>query len=789
MKRNNLILACSVFALATSALSMPAFAQQAAAADDGFGDEIIITAQKSAESLTRAPIAVSVVQQDALDRQGLVSADALVTTAPNLQLSQNGFAIRGIGSNNSFSGYSTVATQIDGIYDPSSQVLSMGLFDINAVEVLRGPQGTVYGRNATAGVVNLNTADPGTTRSFEGDIQLASREQIRVRAAVDLPVTDTFALRIAGFRQVDDGLDPKLGAQQRFGRTDLSGVRVTGLWEPTPTLSLRVSLNYGENKGTIPLAYLRSYNYYPNADLDYTGTDLRNGLFGQGVTVYDKQYNPGVETVQDNRVDLQYLAARSRLRWEATDSLSFTYLAGYSVLKDNGVSASTGVFSSQAIEGRTETWSHELNANFDIGRLSLIAGAYVYEDNQPSGARLIHAGNTAPFPFNNAFNVNGAKVIGTGNEISTISAVDVVNYASQVGSRSQALFGQAKYEIVDGLRITGGVRATWDQVYARNTQLVCFVGDTVTLDNISATSCPIPAFALTDDRNRDAAKFNKVNWKVGFDADLTQDILLYGTVSTGYRSGGLQSSSNPVAFRQYAPETVTNYEAGIRANLLDRRLFIGLTGYQMDYKDLQVSAIIVDPVQGPIPVTTNAAKARIRGVELETRFSPTPADHFSGYVSFLDTKFLSFPNAPDNLYSADTMYNIYGPALGYTVIPSATTDLSGNELPNAPRWSARVSYARDFTLAGGKLTPSVDFYVQSRTFADTANYSQSRNSSYTKTDLNLTYEFANQNVTLTAFVLNVEDKRLPQNVTTVWSSTTANYSAPRTIGGRIGLSF
>jgi len=785
LKRTNLFIACSIMALAT-----PAFAQDNAAGDDPQdGGEIIVTAQKSAESLTKAPIAVSVVQQDALDRQGLSSADALVTTAPNLQLSQNGFSIRGIGSNNSFSGYSTVATQIDGVYDPSAQVLQLGLFDIAAVEVLRGPQGTVYGRNATAGVVNINTADPRFTYGMEGDIQYASRDQIRVRAAVNLPVTDTLAIRVAGFRQRDDGLDPSLGAGQAWGKTDLSAVRVTGLWEPTSTVRWRVSLNYGENKGTIPLAYMRSYNYYPDANLTYTGTDIRNGLFGPGVTVYDKQYNPGVEDVTDNRMDIRYYAARSRLSWDVTPNLTATWLAGYSVLKDDGINSSTGVFEQRSINGKTETWSHELDLNYEIGRFSLVAGAYVYQDKKPSGSTLIHAGNTAPYPFNTVFNMFGANVVGEGYNISTINAVDVINYNSNVGSKSQALFGQAKYELIDGLHITGGVRATWDQVLSRNTQLVC-AGGTVTVATMDPTTCPVgDPVAFTDDTARPEAKYSKVNWKVGFDYQITPSLMIYGTVSTGYRSGGLQSSSNPVGFQSYEPETVTNYEGGIRADLFDRRLFLGLTAYQMDYNNLQVASIIVDPIQGPIPVSTNAAKARIRGIELETRFSPTPEDHFSGYVSFLDTEFLSFPNGQDNLYSADTMYNIFGPILGYSSIPSQTADFSGNELPNAPRWSARVSYAHDFYIGDGKLTPAVDFYVQSRTFADIGNYAQSRNPSYTKTDLNLTYEFPGEHLTLTAFVNNLEDKRIAQNVTTVWSSTVVNYSAPRTIGGRIGFRF
>lgn len=221
----------------------------------------------------------------------------------------------------------------------------------------------------------------------------------------------------------------------------------------------------------------------------------------------------------------------------------------------------------------------------------------------------------------------------------------------------------------------------------------------------------------------------------------------YASVSTGYRGGGLQASTNPDGNRQYAPETVTNYEAGLRANLLGNRLFVGLTADQMDYKDLQVSTIIVDKVQGPIAVTTNAAKARIRGLELETTFRPTAADRFSGYISVMDAKFLRFANTPDGLLYADTMYNIFAPLLSYAPITAAKTDNSGKRLPNAPTFSARASYSHSFTLnSGAKITQAVDFYYQTHSYATAQNIAQGLIDGYTKTDLNLQFDDASGHV-------------------------------------------
>lgn len=755
-----------------------------AATDASTTGDIIVTGQKTSERLSRAPIAISVVSQDSLTRQGVDSASSLATTVPNLQLSANGFAVRGIGSNNSFSGYSTVATQIDGIYEPSAQVLSLGLFDVGAVEVLRGPQGTVYGRNATAGVVNINTADPRSTRGVTADLQVGRFNEVRARAAVDLPVSDAWKLRFAAYRQVDDGVDPRYGAQNGYGKTDQAGLRVTSLLDVGP-VTWRLSLNYGQNQGTIPASYLTSINYYPQGN-------LVAGTFGPRQVIATDALNVGQAQVQDNRIDLDYYAARSRLVWQAADGLSLTYLAGYTLLKNNGVDAATGVFTQESINRRTESWSHEVDLNYDRGILNLVLGGFLYQDRQPSGMRLLHAGDTAPAPFNTAYNLVGAKVAGTGTGISTISGVDVVTSYRGQGTKSQAVFGQGTLEVLPGLKLIGGIRSTWEQVNARNVELVC-PGDTINRQNITSTTCPgIPfVYALSNDTARPESKFDNISWKVGANYEVSPTTLVYATVSTGFRGGGLEASGNAPQYRQYRPETVTNYEAGIRTTLMDGKLYLSATGFNMDYKDLQVSSVVLNPLTNQVSaVTTNAATARLRGIELEASLRPTPNDRISGYVSYLDARIRSFPSAPDNLNSASGNYNSFAPLFGFQPLPSnLTLDASGNRLANAPEWSGRFSYAHTFDLGSkGRVIPSVDFYAQSHTYSDIQNYTQSRRDAYTKTDLNLRFEDADSRYSITAFVNNVEDSRVPNTLVTVWSSTTANYDPPRTYGVRLGMS-
>lgn len=764
----------------TMLVSAAALAAETEAADDVLA-EIVVTAQKVKETLAKAPIAVSVLNPDILDRQNITVAEDLVTTVPNLQFSQNGFAMRGIGSNNGFSGYSTVATQVDGIYAPFATTLTLGMFDIGAIEVLRGPQGTVHGRNATAGVVNINTADPGSDYAISGDVQYGSHQDVQVRLHTDLPVADNFALRVSAFRHVNDGLSPRYSAQDRFDKTDQTGVRLTSRWNIADNLTWRLSLNYGQDEGTTPLIYLANYNYYPNAD-------LKTGRFGPAEIIKTHEPNPGIQRVRDNGKDVQEYSARSRLTWEISDAVTATYLAGYSVLKNDGVVASTGVFSQEYLDQRQKASSHELDINYEAKRISLVGGGYYYWDDTPSGQRLLHAGNTAPAPFASVFNAFGPISAGTGKQISTIAAVDVVNSYTDWGSESAAVFAQGTFRVTDRFRLLAGLRSTWDTVHGGQQELVCF-GGTVTRQNINSSTCPAGGLGLTDDRSRASEKFSKVSWKAGLDYDFTDEIMGYATVSTGYRAGGLQSSTNPAPYRSYRPETVTNYEAGLRGNLLDRKLFLSATLFNMDYQDLQVSSVI-STATGPVAVTTNAAKARIRGVELESLFRPTRNDRISAYLSYLDGKYKRFPNASDNLHSADVMYNIFAPIMGYAPIPGAVADFSGNRLANAPRWSARLGYEHIFDLPGGStLSPAIDFYVQSKTFSDSANYVQGRNGGYSKTDLNLRWDSADQRYFANAFVNNVEDKRVANQTTVVWSSTTATYNPGRTVGLRVGASF
>src|SRR3954464_3677833 len=252
-------------------------------------DEVVVTAQKRSELISKAPLAISAVSQSNLDELSITSAQSLVTTVPNFQISANGYtpqlSIRGIGN---FSGsYSTVAVQVDGIYDPNTAALTNGLYDVGRIEVARGPQGTVYGRNATAGVLNINPADPVKEFQAFGDVSFGNYSDITARAVLNVPLGVHVQMRASVVREDNNGYYNRGAAVNNYAKTDVLTARLTTLIEVTDSISWRIALEHSDNNGTIN--YLQGVNYlfYPNANLvtgvlgDATQVPTRANLMGQ----------------------------------------------------------------------------------------------------------------------------------------------------------------------------------------------------------------------------------------------------------------------------------------------------------------------------------------------------------------------------------------------------------------------------------------------------------------------------------------------------------------------------
>lgn len=757
-------------------------------------EEVVITATKRDTKLQDTPIAITAIGSQTLERAHVNTIADATHLVPNFQATTQGdhgvitMTLRGVGNDSAKTEYADpeVALFIDGVYAPRAEGAAALLFDLDNIQVLRGPQGTLWGRNSTVGAVNMVTAKPVLGDTF-GNIELGggNYNAWRARGAVNVPVTDTFALRLAFAHEQHDGyvdfqnaasqlpslasqqaaynaavaagtvpastpfqaINPNLFVQggQKYSSQDQSAIRLSALWAPTDKLRANLSYEYFLDKGT------------PSANL------MQNPRPGQSFW----------STLADTAPYLhrEVHTFRARVDYDINDYLGVSYIGGYSRYsgssdfdQDGGANVPTSFTTGATYQDDRTNYSHYSYWSDEIELRSrghhtvdwIVGFYYGGEDNS---IRF-------DIPIMNG--TQQGTVSWQGSFIQPKETVD-----------TKALFGQAVWNITDRFRLTGGLRYTWDQ--RKN------VGGTNNAWSYNAACPQVPLDAGTNplspavnpscyntyQHNDGKYSDDKPTWLVRADADITPNFLIYGSVSTGYKSGGLQDGGVP-----YGPETLYNYEIGTKNTFLGGRLTWNNAAFYEDFKDFQFSApvIFVDGNHGL--ATTNAEGATIYGFESELAAKPTPDDTLQLTLSLLHTK-LGKLYAGSNDY-ANLVCDPSQAAFGCVM------NVTGNDLPHSPTFAAQVVYAHDFHIANGALlTPRVSFHYETKSWLSVFNLgSGDQQEGYTRTDLSLIYRSPGDKPwEVEGYVQNVEDARIRTNAgATATNIYTSQYMAPRTYG-------
>jgi iron complex outermembrane receptor protein len=713
-------------------------------ASSGQLEEVVVTAQKRQETVNNTPLAITALGMTQLQDAGVNTVSELTASVPDLQIHTEGVVdfvgvtIRGV-SNLVYLPYGNpaVATYIDGIYVDPPVGFSNDLYDLERVEVLRGPQGTLYGRNATGGNLNVITADPKASFDTNFDVSYGNYNDVMAHAMVNVPVSDTLAVRAAFMEHRNDGYFSTEGTTYRnYGAADDTGARVTGLWTPTASFKWRLSFDGYESNGT------------PGASI-ITGA---NGMPVNGLSPY---HQPAYADPEPGNY-VQNGAIRSRMDLRLTDSLSLAYISGYQHTLFNYVYGSLGQAGAPATPPGTEaaqqnhatTQGHEVNLNLDTEKLKNVLGGTYFSENV------------------------GWK---TQNEIAGenySSLTDTALYQREVYKESWGVFDQATWSPMTDLHLTGGVRYSHDrQVQGKYQVLSCAFAPSLEQVQLLTTASPLcapPHGIITTPAA--GGKWSKVSWKAGADYDVTDAALVYTSVTTGYKQGGVQPGLPAIFPSTYKPEEMTSYEAGTKLRLLDRTLNVRLATFFEDYTNIQQSQL--DFVNGlPLILTANAGVAHIYGGELESEWRPTTADYVSGFFTWLHARYSVFENGVDPRTNA--------------LIPS----LAGNQLPNAPDVSVRLEYHHDFSLPnGGTITPMVAPYWQSTSYSQPLNVGVYKIGSYSKTDLQLTYA-APEHWRVAAYMQNAENRAVRTSDFTLQGRVYSDFNPPRMFGVRVSYQY
>lgn len=740
-----------------AAAGVPATAQAAAqpapASDAAGGDSelatIVVTAQRRTEDAQRAALAVTTVSGAEIQGRGISQTEDLASLSASLHVNTSAgpyatFAIRSVSSlsGNAFAD-PAVAVNLNGVYLATPTVIHGLYFDLERVEILKGPQGTLYGRNATAGAINIIPKKPTFELGGDANLEVGDYSRFNIGGALNLPLSDKVAWRVAGQRVRRDGF-------MSDGTSDDKGeaVRSSLLFQPTSDLSILVSADYAHQGGKGPGATIRKR------------CDLIGGSGGAcfvadpytGIADLASQYTSVGEAppTRNTYIDGDYYGVGTNI--DLTTGIgTFSFVGGWR--KSDNSYVGTGTSWQLRERQRPTQKSAELRlASSSSSPLQYIFGVYYLDTEIHARAQ---SENLSRKLFSDSF--------------------------TNASGWTWAAFTQLSYALAEPLRLTGGLRYTYEKKSTDSQRYT--LANTVGPDPvIPAGPTGTASILLNDTRSWD-----KVNWKVGLEYDAGKRNLLYANVSTGFKAGGFYFG--PPAAHSYEPEKVTAYTIGSKNRFLGNRLQLNAEAFYLDYVDQQVSFVkLVGP--SAVLVTENAGKSHAYGVEVEADFLAAPETRLGAQLQFIHAVYDSFAYTTIAPPGSTTTCSVTGPSAGVFSV-----DCSGNTPARTPRWTISVNGEQGFRLDnGGRIFGEARVRYQSGYDADTAYQVETRTYDTARVNLALGYTTPDRRFTVKAFVDNVTDVVTIANATVntaynVNNIVGINLEPPRTFGVRASANF
>jgi iron complex outermembrane receptor protein len=697
-------------------------------------EEVIVTAQKRSQSVQEIPLAVTALSADMLEERGITDIASLVSSVPGMHFGQAGsntrITIRGIGTEQTtVTGDPGVAFHIDGVYQSRSSAGNALFYDLQRVEVLRGPQGTLYGRNATGGSVNLISNEPINEREGSIEAQLGDDQQQRLRGVFNTPlIDDKLLMRISGqWDQRDGYYENNTPGADDIQDVDGVDLRAQLSYLATDSFDARLIYNYATSKGAgfgrkalgdYPVdSPLPADQFYRNATPNPADPWK---IYYSDIADRDNE-RQGVTLLMD--WDLEWATIKSITAWQdnRVDHVRDYDYSNADIMNENSYQDST-------------QYSQELHiSSAGTGPLEWIAGLYYLSEESDVDYWLNGqgAGLSTILP---TIDVGLANPSYFGNSSNT----DVDAFGA---------FGQLSYSFTDTLKATGGLRYSKDEKSS----------------DIFRKSFASPVgvqFKKDDD-------WDDVTWKLGADWFLADENLLYATVSTGFKSGGFlqQPRAEP-----YDPETITAWEIGSKNRFLDNRLQANFSLYYYDYEDMQLTTI-----RNLQRETTNAGESEIKGIEVELIGRPTGALELGASFAYTDAEFTDYTDRDPQ----DTA--------------AGEQDLSGNSLPRAPEYTVNLSAAYTWDFNPGSLTASMVYYWSDEVYFSAFNRDDSYQDSYHRTDARLAFNSADGSWFVALAAKNLEDDEIASQVELsspqLGGVDVAQWQAPRTYTVSVGYNF
>jgi iron complex outermembrane receptor protein len=727
MKRKTLCVAI----LGGLAMTASALAQQNGATAL---EEVVVTAAKRESTLQEAALAVAAYQGDQLQELEINDVQSLILSDPSMSFSRAGgegqVFIRGVGSNLLGIGQdSSVAIHQDGVYLGRPHLALSQFLDVERVEVLRGPQGTLYGRNATAGVINVISRKPTEERQGYVSAYYGNFNRTELEAAVGGPLSDTVGFRVAGRFSNDDGFTDDLEPAGGDTIDDRSNYSLRGIldFRPSDSFSAELIAEYSEADGH-NLSVQRRDNLH---------TSQRLGALP----------NPGFDQTRnelDTFQDWEVLGLTLTMNWQLSGSLSLVSITGYRDFEDDFSFNTDGVelfVTNTQYQREAEQFTQELRlATDNDGPLNWMLGGFIMTEDKKEALGL------PGINFGGSFNIFATN--------------DTTAYA---------LFGEIYFDLSERLRLVGGLRYNDEEKDDFSKRgLIFFTPETDPRLNDPNTVAIGLRIADPDDFDFPfGSRTTKDSWddwtpKVGLEFRPSDDMLVYGTVTKGFKSGGTNSLDTSPPFDQ---EQLWSYELGMKSSWNNNRLLLNGALFYYDYDDLQVSTF----ANGTTRIE-NAASADLLGLEVNLSALLADGLTFNAAATWLDTEYQDFVTTFGNL-----------PEGGPNVV-----NLSGNNLINAPDFKLVANMNYEWQLAENTAYLFGQVTHQAEVFHSQFNESVIGQGDLTLLDLRAGYRFGEDEAwEVAALVRNATDEEYYQN-SVRFTSLSDTTSDPLRIGAALG---
>jgi len=685
--------------------------------------EVIVTATKGgATNLQQTPLAISAFSGDQLAQAMATNVRDLTSTVPNLSISQStSFAeiyIRGVGSNNTGNGSDPdVTVQVDGIYYARPFTQFADFLDVDRVEVLRGPQGTLYGRNAVGGTINVVSRQPSDTFRAEEQLTLGNYGEVQEQAYVSgpiLPGTLQFSVA-ADYERHDDYLENIGSGNNVFGQNE-GGMRAQLRWEGASNLNATTRLDF----------HIASYDL---ENFDELTAPLPPSLVAEGAlnnTIYGDYTKVALNSPQYANVATYGVA--EEVNFAFSDALSLKSLSAYRKSTNYGHVDSdyTNLNIASVFQGEDEDqMTQEFNLVGRYGPADFVTGLYYFHENDQSSTYVARP------------------------EVDLKIGIPPLTHTN-----SEAAFAQGTYHITDEVSVIAGARYTMEQKQMYQDY------NYTNLTTGAPTGTPASIFNLDRDYSAFTPK-GGINWQA------LENLLLYTSVTKGYKSGGYNYVASSAAAAAFEPEKLLSYEAGEKSDWLDHRLRVNVTGFIYHYQDLQVNQLISPGVVS----ISNAADASVKGAELEITALPVSGLQLVANLSKLDARYSSYPNAP------------LAAALG-----TGTIDATGHYLDAAPPYSVFVSAQYEWGVGTASIFVRSEYSWQDRVFYDPSNFLSQSQGAYGLLNLYGGYKWTN-GWQAQLWGKNVTDKEYLFGTVANGPVPSGEAGAPRTFGVRFTKSW